>query len=159
MSPIIEKSTPITKIVNASISGDTTGNGLARLPDLLKKHTPDWVLIELGANDGLRGFSTKIIRKNLKELITLSQKSGADVLLMQIQIPLNYGQRYTKSFEGLYPALSKETDSDLIPFFMEKVILTPGWLMKDGLHPTEKSQPWIAEFVSSNISPFINKQG
>lgn len=143
------------KVVNASISGDTTGNGLARLPALLDTHQPDWVVIELGANDGLRGWSPDLIRKNLTQLIKLSQQSGAQVALIQIQIPPNYGKRYTKAFSDIYPTVSAEQDIPLIPFFMEKVVLTPGWLMSDGLHPTEAAQPYIADFMSQQLKPYF----
>lgn len=142
----------VEKVVNASISGDTTGNGLARLPALLDTYQPDWVLIELGANDGLRGWSPELIRKNLTQLINLSQQSGAKVALMQIEIPPNYGKRYTKAFSNIYPELSKEMKIPLIPFFMEKVVLTPGWLMSDGLHPKEVAQPYIADFVANKMT-------
>lgn len=138
-------------IVNASISGDTTGNGLARLPALLEKHVPDYVLIELGANDGLRGFPPKIIKKNLQQLIDLSQSSGAEVLLMQIQVPPNYGKRYTDSFEQLYPTLSEEKGIPLMPFFLAEIITNKDWMMQDGLHPKPVAQPWIAEFVANEL--------
>ena len=118
----------------------------------VEQHQPDWVLIELGANDGLRGWSPDLIRKNLTQLINLSQQSGAKVALMQIEIPPNYGKRYTKAFSNIYPELSKEMKIPLIPFFMEKVVLTPGWLMADGLHPKEVAQPYIADFVANKMT-------
>ena len=93
-------------VINGSISGDTTGNGLDRLPTLLKQHTPDWVLIELGANDGLRGFHPNVVKKNLEKIISLSQESGANVALMQIMIPPNYGKRYSRAVESIYPKLA-----------------------------------------------------
>ncbi len=143
----------VTKVVNASISGDTSGNSLDRLPALLEQHAPAWVVIELGANDGLRGFPPKKIRENLTKLITLSQESGAKVMLMQIQIPPNYGQRYSNAFTDIYPELSKEMQIPLIPFFMEKVVMTEGWMMQDGLHPKAIAQPWIADFMQEHITP------
>lgn len=143
----------VTKVVNASISGDTSGNSLDRLPALLEQHAPAWVVIELGANDGLRGFPPKKIRENLTKLITLSQESGAKVMLMQIQIPPNYGQRYSNAFADIYPELSKEMQIPLIPFFMEKVVMTEGWMMQDGLHPKAIAQPWIADFMQEHITP------
>lgn len=159
IAPKLTETSDITSVVNASISGDTSGNSLARLPALLKQHSPDYVLIELGANDGLRGFPPKQIRNNLAQLISLSRESGAQVMLMQIQIPPNYGQRYSKAFADIYPALSKEMQIPLIPFFMEKVVLTEGWLMPDGLHPKEVAQPWIAGFMAEQMLPHLKKQG
>lgn len=159
IEPKLAQSSDITRVVNASISGDTTGNSLDRLPQLLEQHQPEWVLIELGANDGLRGFPPKQIRQNLTKLINLSQESGAQVALMQIQIPPNYGQRYSKAFADIYPALSKEMQIPLLPFFMEKVVLTDGWMMSDGLHPKPVAQPWIAEYVTENLLPHLNEQG
>lgn len=147
--------TPITQVINASISGDTTANGLAKLPQLLSLHHPNWVLIILGANDGLRGFPPQKIQKNIEKLINLSKENNANVLLMQIQLPLNYGERYNLAFSKIYPTISQASATPLIPFFMEKIVTTPGWLMKDGLHPTAESQPWIAEFIAKEITPFL----
>ncbi len=141
--------------VNGSVSGDTTGNGLARLPQLLDQHQPDYVLIELGANDGLRGFPPNLIKQNLTQLINLSRDKGAEVILMQIQVPPNYGRRYTQSFEQLYPTLSEEKSVPLIPFFLAQIITDDSLMMQDGLHPKPDAQPWIAEFVAESIAPII----
>ncbi|MEZ9849775.1 arylesterase [Vibrio breoganii] len=143
------------RIINGSISGDTTGNGLTRLPALLDKHRPDYVLIELGANDGLRGFPPKLIKDNLTKLIDLSEESGAKVIVMQIQVPPNYGKRYTQSFEQVYPSVTKDKDVDLIPFFLAEIITDPDLMMQDGLHPKANAQPWIAEFVALQLSPLL----
>ncbi|RSD31339.1 arylesterase [Vibrio pectenicida] len=142
-------------IVNASISGDTTGNGLARLPELLKKHNPDIVLIELGANDGLRGFAPKLIQNNLRQIIQLVQSTNAQALLMQIYILPNYGKRYTKAFADLYPATALQFNTPLIPFFLQAVITRPEWMMADGIHPNENAQPWIAEFVAKELLNYL----
>lgn len=142
-------------VINGSISGDTTGNGLARLPALLKQHSPDYVLIELGANDGLRGFPPKLIENNLMSLIKLSIDHQAKPLLMQIHVLPNYGKRYTKAFSNIYPKVSQQTDVPLLPFFLEGVIAKPEWMMKDGLHPTKDAQPWIAEFVAQELINFL----
>ncbi|MEZ8988065.1 arylesterase [Vibrio breoganii] len=143
------------RIINGSISGDTTGNGLTRLPALLDKHRPDYVLIELGANDGLRGFPPKLIKDNLTKLIDLSEESGAKVIVMQIQVPPNYGKRYTQSFEQVYPSVTEDKDVDLIPFFLAEIITDPDLMMQDGLHPKAHAQPWIAEFVALQLSPLL----
>ncbi|GEM79364.1 arylesterase [Vibrio superstes] len=143
------------RIINGSISGDTTGNGLTRLPALLDKHRPDYVLIELGANDGLRGFPPKLIKDNLTKLIDLSEESGAKVIVMQIQVPPNYGRRYTQSFEQVYPSVTEDRGVDLIPFFLAEIITDPDLMMQDGLHPKANAQPWIAEFVALQLSPLL----
>lgn len=148
-----------TKVINASISGDTTANGLQRLPDLLTRHSPDWVLLELGGNDGLRGWPFNRIRDNLEEMITLSENNGAKVLLMQINIPPNYGQRYSNGFAAIYPKLSKEMKTPLLPFFMEHVIQQEGWMLNDGIHPSVEAQPWIADFVANALTPHLTEQG
>lgn len=138
-------------VVNGSISGDTTGNGLARLPELLTQHQPSWVIIELGANDGLRGFPPKLIKANLTSLIQMSKDSGARIALMQIQVPPNYGKRYSQAFYDIYPSIAKEQSVPLLPFFLEYVIQQPTWMMSDGLHPKPIAQPWIANFVAQEL--------
>lgn len=143
------------QVINASISGDTTGNGLARLPDLLTTHSPDWVLIELGANDGLRGFPPKTIAANLSRMIQITKAAGAKPVLMQIRVPPNYGKRYSQAFFDLYPTLAEHQQVPLLPFFLEQVITKPEWMMQDGLHPTADAQPWIAEFVAEMFSQHL----
>ncbi len=143
-------------VVNGSISGDTTGNGLARLPSLLKQHNPEFVLIELGANDGLRGFSPNLITTNLEKMIKLSQTSGAQVIIMQIHVPPNYGKRYSQLFSQIYPKLAKQYQLPLLPFFLEEIIMKEEWIMPDGLHPTSEAQPWIAHYVASHIHPHLS---
>lgn len=143
------------QVINASISGDTTGNGLARLPDLLTTHSPDWVLIELGANDGLRGFPPKTIAANLSRMIQITKAAGAKPVLMQIRVPPNYGKRYSQAFFDLYPTLAEYQQVPLLPFFLEQVITKPEWMMQDGLHPTADAQPWIAEFVAEMFSQHL----
>ncbi|UXI02815.1 multifunctional acyl-CoA thioesterase I/protease I/lysophospholipase L1 [Photobacterium sp. TY1-4] len=155
LEPILIAQGHEIEVVNASISGDTTGNGLARLPQLLQRHQPDYVIIELGANDGLRGFPPKTIRNNLRQMITQIHDQGAQALLMQIRIPPNYGKRYSDSFSQIYPALSQQYEAPLLPFFLEQVILKPEWMMEDGLHPTSEAQPWIAAFMASELAPHL----
>ena len=139
-------------IVNSSISGDTTGNGLARLPQLLTQYKPHYVLIELGANDGLRGFPPNLIAANLTTIIDAIKASQATPILMQIHILPNYGKRYTQAFSDLYPNVAQQQDISLIPFFLEPILRdNPQWMMSDGLHPKAEAQPWIAEFVSEQL--------
>ncbi|MCW8996473.1 MAG: multifunctional acyl-CoA thioesterase I/protease I/lysophospholipase L1 [Psychromonas sp.] len=147
---------PIT-VINASISGDTTANGLARLPALLVQHKPDSVLIELGANDGLRGFAPKLIYTNLEKMILLIQQQGAQAILMQIDVPPNYGKRYSQAFNKIYPQLSQKYQLPLTPFFLKELLLEkPQWIMKDGLHPSKQAQPWIARFMDKQLAPYLN---
>ncbi|WP_022942565.1 arylesterase [Psychromonas hadalis] len=145
----------VVEVINASISGDTTGNGLARLTILLTRYQPDYVLIELGANDGLRGFSATIISNNLEVMIEKIKANKALPILMQIHVPTNYGKRYSDAFSGLYATLSTQQNIPLMPFFLEYVITQPQWMMSDGLHPNIKAQPWIAEFVAKELSKII----
>ncbi|GAB3527624.1 multifunctional acyl-CoA thioesterase I/protease I/lysophospholipase L1 [Photobacterium proteolyticum] len=156
MEPVLAQQGHSINVVNASISGDTTGNGLARLPNLLQQHNPDYVIIELGANDGLRGFSPSTIRNNLGQMITRIHDEGATALLMQIHVPPNYGKRYSEIFSKIYPQLSKQYNAPLLPFFLEKIILKQDWMMEDGLHPKPDAQPWIAQFVASELTPYLH---
>ena len=142
-------------VINASISGDTSGNGLDRLPGLLKQHTPDYVLIELGANDGLRGFSPNIISDNLNAMVDSVVANNAKPILMQIRVPTNYGKRYGDAFSAIYPALSNKKDIPLMPFYLEQVITKPEWMLGDGLHPNVKAQPWIAGFIATELGKVI----
>ncbi|WP_415232189.1 multifunctional acyl-CoA thioesterase I/protease I/lysophospholipase L1 [Psychromonas sp.] len=144
-----------TTVVNASISGDTTNNALARLPGLLSLHKPTSVLIELGANDGLRGFSPSLVKANLEQMISLIKDQNGNAILMQIQVPPNYGKRYSQAFSSLYPQLSQKYSTPLIPFFLEQVILKPQWMMNDGLHPTADAQPWIAQYMAEQLAPYL----
>jgi acyl-CoA thioesterase-1 len=138
-------------VINGSISGDTTGNGLARLPQLLEQHSPDIVLIGLGANDGLRGFPPKIITANLSQMITMIKDFGAEVIMMQIRVPPNYGKRYSDMFYDIYPSLAEHQQIQLMPFFLEHLVTKPDWMMDDGLHPKQEAQPWIADFVAQEL--------
>ncbi|AJJ11638.1 GDSL-like Lipase/Acylhydrolase family protein [Yersinia rohdei] len=147
----------LPKIVNASISGDTVAQGLARLPALLKQHQPRWVLIELGANDGLRGFPTQDIQRDLTQVINLIKEAKAQPLLMQIRIPPNYGRRYTEAFTAMYPQLAQQFDIPLVPFFMESVAVKPEWMQDDGLHPNALAQPFIADWMAQQLKPLVIK--
>ncbi|KFX00367.1 acyl-CoA thioesterase [Pectobacterium carotovorum subsp. carotovorum] len=145
-------------VVNASISGDTTAQALARLPALLKQHQPRWVLIELGGNDGLRGFPAANIEQDLAKIITLVKQDNAQPLLMQVRLPTNYGRRYTESFSNIYPKLAEQFALPLLPFFMEQVYLKPEWMMEDGIHPTRDAQPFIADWMAKQLEPLVNHE-
>jgi acyl-CoA thioesterase-1 len=145
-------------VVNASISGDTAAQGLSRLPALLKQHQPQWVLIELGGNDGLRGFPPEDIAQNLRKVIDDVKAANARPLLMQIRLPANYGRRYTEAFSGIYPRLAQQYNIPLVPFFMEQVYLKPEWMQQDGIHPNPAAQPFIANLMANELAPLVKQQ-
>ncbi len=151
-----ENDLPYT-LINKSISGDTTRGGLARIDKALEQHKPEIVLLELGANDGLRGFPPILIKKNLRELIKRCQESGAQVLLLSMRIPTNYGKRYTDMFYNNYPDLAEEMDIPFVPFILEDVALAQDMMQKDGLHPNEKAQPVIAEKVWGYLEQVLDQ--
>tara|TARA_R110002096_G_scaffold152824_12_gene316128 strand:+ start:405 stop:1103 length:699 start_codon:yes stop_codon:yes gene_type:complete len=142
-------------VVNTSISGDTTAGGLARINKALEQHKPELVLLELGANDGLRGFPPFLIKKNLRELIKRSQQSGAQVLLLSMRIPSNYGKRYTDLFYNNYPELADEMGIPFVPFILEDIALAKDMMQADQLHPNEKAQPIIAEKIWQYLEPVL----
>jgi len=135
----LDKKSLNIKIINASISGDTTANGLNRLNQALKQFQPSRVLIELGANDGLRGLPLKHIKKNLELIVQASLAYQAEVILMEIIIPPNYGKKYTDAFNQIYHDLAEQYSLSLIPFLLTDVATTPGLMQADGLHPNEKA--------------------
>ncbi|EHA2489426.1 multifunctional acyl-CoA thioesterase I/protease I/lysophospholipase L1 [Salmonella enterica] len=145
-----------TPVVNASISGDTSLQGLTRLPALLQQHQPRWVLVELGGNDGLRGFAPARTEQTLRKIIQAVKAANAQPLLMQIHLPANYGRRYNESFSAIYPKLAKEFDIPLLPFFMEEVYLKPQWMQDDGIHPNRDAQPFIADWMAKQLTPFLS---
>ncbi|EMJ9776546.1 MULTISPECIES: multifunctional acyl-CoA thioesterase I/protease I/lysophospholipase L1 [Morganella] len=142
-------------LINGSISGNTAAQGLARLPALLEQHRPQWVLIELGANDGLRGLPLTQTRTDLQAVIDAVKAAGAKPLLMQIRIPPNYGKRYTERFSALYPALAQENAVPLIPFYMEAVVTNPQWIQDDGIHPNAAAQPYVTDWMDKTLLPYL----
>jgi acyl-CoA thioesterase-1 len=145
------------KVVNASISGDTTGNGLRRLPRALQIHQPEIVVIELGGNDGLRGISIDIMKSNLDKMIVKIQAQGARIVLAGILIPPNYGEEYTTEFAATYPELATKYSVPLIPFFMEGVALEADMMQADGIHPNKRAQPVLLETVWEKLQPELNQ--
>lgn len=143
------------QVVNASISGDTTGGGLARLPRALERHRPTVVLIELGGNDGLRATPPRVISSNLQAMAELARKTGARVVLAGMQMPPNYGPRYTKGFAAVFPAVAKATDAVLIDFFLDGVALDPELMQADGIHPNAAAQPRLLDNAWPAISSAI----
>lgn len=146
------------EVINASISGETTDGGLRRLPDLLDRHTPSLVIIELGANDGLRGFALDSIRANLTRMVQLVQQRGARPLLVGIRIPPNYGSRYSEPFFIQYQEIAKENSIPLVPFLLEGVAAQPGMMQADGLHPTAAAQPRLLDTVWLQLRPLLPKR-
>lgn len=129
------------KVVNASVSGETTSGALARLPKLLQRHRPNVVVIELGGNDGLRGQPPQLIQKNLENLIQQSQNTKAKVIILGMKIPPNYGQAYSKAFENNYKILSQKYQVKLLPFFLDGVAGNKSLMQSDQIHPNTKAQP------------------
>ncbi len=142
-------------VINASISGETTDGGLRRLPDLLDKHDPDIVIIALGGNDGLRGFQPDAIKQRLAAMIELAQPT-AQVLLLGIEIPPNYGAAYTTAFRNIYSSLASDYNTALLPFMLDNVYDAEGMMQADGLHPTAKAQPRILDNIWPELSPLLN---
>lgn len=147
---------PKTQVINASISGDTSAQGLARLPALLEQHQPRWVLVELGGNDGLRGFQPQQTEQTLRTILQQIKAAKAQPLLMQIRLPANYGRRYNEAFSAIYPRLAQEFTLPLLPFFMEEVYLKPQWMQDDGIHPNRDAQPFIADWMATRLAPLVN---
>lgn len=145
------------RVVNASVSGETTSGGLSRLAPALKQHKPDIVLLELGANDGLRGLPIATMQRNLRSMVEASQAADARVLLLGILIPPNYGPRYTRDFAASYTTLADRYDLPLLPFLLEGVAGKPELTMDDGLHPNADAQPKILDNVWQALRPMLKK--
>ena len=147
------------RVVNASISGETSSGGAARLPELLGQHAPDIVLLELGGNDGLRGLPPGQFQANMRRMVEASQEAGAEVLLLGIDIPPNYGQAYRDAFTGVYHRLADDYDLPLVPFLLEGVALEETLMQDDGIHPTAAAQPVILENVWPTLAPLLEENG
>lgn len=147
---------PGWRVVNASISGETTAGGASRIAAALKEHAPALVAIELGANDGLRGLPLEHTRANLEKMIVATKQSGAEVLLIGIRIPPNYGADYAQSFESIYTDLSKQQNTVLLPFLLAPLITDRTAFQSDNLHPTAASQPKLLDHVWSALAPMLD---
>jgi acyl-CoA thioesterase-1 len=141
------------RVVNASISGDTTEGGATRIVAALDNFDPELVILELGGNDGLRGIPPDTMKGNLRSIIETSRASGASVILLGIRIPTNYGPRYTSAFEAVYRDLAEQLDIPWIEFFMEGVALDDSLMQADGIHPNEEAQPILLD----NAWPMVSK--
>ena len=145
------------RVINASISGETSSGGLNRLPQVLHKHQPEIVIIELGANDGLRGLPLSLIRKNLQGMITAAQQNDADVLLVGMRLPPNYGPRYTQGFAQTFTELARQYKTGLVPFLLQGVATQASLMQSDGLHPTAAAQSRILNTVWPHLLPLLSR--
>ena len=143
------------EIINSSISGDTTSGGLSRINRDLNTYKPDFVLVELGGNDALRGYPISRIKQNLLKIISIISNNQSIPIIMQIKIPPNYGKKYIEAFENIYSEVASETDAKLISFMLENVALREDLMQPDGIHPNEKAQPLITEQIKKEIGYLI----
>jgi len=148
-------------VVNASVSGETTSGGLQRLPRALELHQPQILVLELGANDALRGLPLATARDNLSKMVELARQGGARVLLVGMRIPPNYGPRYTTDFVQMYAELTSRYHLTLVPFLLESVALDPAQMQEDGLHPNARGEPAVLDTLWPRLEPLLkkNRQG
>ena len=147
------------RVVNASISGDTSAGGLQRLPALIERHEPDIVIVELGGNDGLRGYPIAQLRSNLTQMIEISRSQGAGVLLLAMEIPPNFGARYAGLFRDSYAEVARATETALAPFILEGIALDTDLMQADGIHPTASAQPRLLDNVLPHLTPLLEAPG
>jgi acyl-CoA thioesterase-1 len=145
------------QVVNASVSGETTAGGLARLPRALSLHHPQVVVLELGGNDGLRAMPIAQMRANLDKMVQLSQEAGAKVLLLGMRMPPNYGPDFTAQFAGVYQDLAHARKAALVPFFLDGIALTPELMQGDDIHPNVKGQPILLNNAWPALKPLLKK--
>jgi len=145
------------QVVNASVSGETTAGGLARLPRALELHHPKIVILELGGNDGLRALPVPQMRDNFAQMIDLSTHAGAKVLVLGMRIPPNYGPQYTSQFEAVYGDLARADKLPLVPFLMDHIALQPELMQGDDIHPNVKGQPILLDNVWRVLQPMLKK--
>ncbi len=145
------------RVINASITGDTTAGGLNRLPGLLQRESPRLVIVELGGNDGLRGLPVATMERNLRSMIELSKLAGARVVLAGIQIPPNYGPGYTQQFKRVFEELATDSDVALVDFILDGVALNPELMQLDGIHPNALGQPRILDNVWKVVAPLLEQ--
>jgi acyl-CoA thioesterase I len=145
------------QVVNASVSGETTAGGVARLPRALSLHHPQIAIIELGGNDGLRALPIAQMRANLKQMVDLATAAGAKVLLLGMRIPPNYGPEYTEQFRTTFTDVAQQDKVPVVPFLLEGIALTPDLIQGDGIHPNELGQPILLANVWSTLKPLLKK--
>ncbi|MDB5793651.1 MAG: tesA2 [Noviherbaspirillum sp.] len=157
MAEHVKKENIATSIFNASVSGETTSGGRSRLPALLDQHRPSLVILELGANDGLRGLPIAATEQNLTAMISAAKRAKAEVLLVGMQIPPNYGRQYTEKFAAMYPKIAKEARVPLVPFLLEGIADKQQFFQPDRIHPTGNAQPIIFNNVWRHLKPLLAK--
>jgi acyl-CoA thioesterase-1 len=145
------------RVVNASISGETTAGGLARLPKLLAENAPALVLVELGANDGLRGLAIEEIHANLQRILKACRDAGAKIVLIGIELPINYGPQYRDGLRNMYRDIAREFNVPLVPFLLEGVATDPKLMQDDGLHPLAAAEPRVLETVWPVLAPVLKE--
>ncbi len=143
------------RVINGSVSGETTTGGLTRLPAALQRDHPGIVLIELGANDGLRGQPLPAMRKNLMQMIALTRKAGAKPLLFEMRLPSNYGAQFTAAFRQSFHTVAHKTRTTLVPFFLAAIAADPNQFQADGLHPIAAAQPQLLDAVWPSLAPLL----
>lgn len=156
LSERVSEQYPKFKVVNASISGDTTSGGVARLPALLRQHEPAVVVLELGANDALRGLPLNMTEQNLRTMAQAARKADADVLIVGMQIPPNYGRDYAQRFAAVFNKVAKDENARLVPFLMEGIATNRAMFQADGIHPNEDAQPQLLDNVWPALRPLLN---
>lgn len=144
------------QVANGSVSGETSSGGRSRLPAALAEHAPDILILELGANDGLRGLQPQVLEDNLRAMITEAREAGARVLLVGMQMPPNYGPFYTRRFAAVYQNLAKKEDVPFVPFLMDGFADRPELFLADGIHPTAEAQALILDTVWAGLQPMLS---
>lgn len=144
-------------VVNASVSGETTGGGLVRLPKTLEIHQPDILLLELGGNDGLRGYPIDKIESNLLRMAKMAQSAGASVMLIGMVLPPNYGKRYTIAFESIFEKIATRLNIPYLPYFLQGVATPANLLQRDGIHPTPEAQSMLLEDIWPLLRVLVDK--
>ena len=155
LSARLSEQYPKYKVVNASISGDTTSGGVARLPALLRQHEPAVVVLELGSNDALRGLPLNMTEQNLRTMAQAARKAEADVVIVGMQIPPNYGRDYTQRFAQVFPTVAKDEKARLVPFLMEGIATNRAMFQADGIHPNEDAQAQLLDNVWPALRPLL----
>jgi acyl-CoA thioesterase I len=143
------------RVVNGSVTGETTAGGIARLPAALKQHRPAVVLIELGGNDGLRGLPVAQMRANLREMARLARAGGARPVLFEMRVPPNYGAAYEQAFQRAFTDVAAADKAPLVPFFLAGIATDPAWFLEDGIHPSAKAQPRLLEAAWPALQPVL----
>mgnify|MGYP002622177979 CR=1 FL=1 len=143
------------RVVNASVSGETTAGGLARLPQLLDRHQPEWVLIELGGNDGLRGQPPRKLDENLTAMVAQVRAAGGEAILFEMMIPANYGPAYTSAFTKTFSTVAERLDAPLVPFMLAPIAEDESQFLDDGIHPNADAQPLLLDAVWPTLAPLL----